>query len=187
MSDQFHQQQLNQFRDREAEWFAKRMTITTKSGMLRQYQLEEQARGYKIQTLEFKSPAYILKNFIYTASHGPHRSLSGLRRLQGRNGIIALVGGTNYLLTQLFLASMQAPPARRVAMICAAMALLLAAATTAHLGQNLMAKSVASGTSQNLIITSSKVKHTRQSEARSTHALSSLQQKKFAREMHGTL
>ncbi len=187
MSNQFHQQQLNQFRDREAEWFAKRMTITTKAGMLRQYQLEEQTRGYKIQTLEFKSPAYILKNFIYTASHGPHRSLSGLRRLQGRSGIVALVGGTTYLLTQLLLKLTPAPQARRLAIACAAMALLLAAATTAHLGQNLLAKSVITGVNQNQIITSSKVKHARPSDARSAHALSSLHQKKFAREMHGTL
>ena len=50
--------------NREQKWFTMRMNIKTQAGMLRQYQMEEQERGYKIQTLEFKSPQYILKNFI---------------------------------------------------------------------------------------------------------------------------
>jgi len=195
MSDQFHQQQLNQYRDREAEWYAKRMTITTKAGMLRQYQLEEQARGYKIQTLEFKSPAYILKNFIYKATQKPKRSLSGLRRMQGRSVLLAFVGGIAYVAQSIFSSAtdvveialgklMPPPQARRMALATVCGAMLIAATATAQVGQSIITQTASSASSDALY----KVTVSRVSRAsHTTTAISSLHQKKLARAMHSTL
>lgn len=90
---------------REQKWFTMRMNIKTQAGMLRQYQMEEQERGYKIQTLEFKSPQYILKNFISGNSpirvvHVPGKKL---RHMQGRNALKASLENLVFLNKGIFL------------------------------------------------------------------------------------
>ncbi len=90
---------------REQKWFAMRMNIKTQAGMLRQYQMEERERGYKIQTLEFRSPQYILKNFI--SGNSPirvvHLPAKKLRHMQGRNGIKASLENCVFLCKSIFL------------------------------------------------------------------------------------
>ncbi|MDQ5937365.1 MAG: hypothetical protein QG574_4724, partial [Cyanobacteriota bacterium erpe_2018_sw_21hr_WHONDRS-SW48-000092_B_bin.40] len=92
---------------REQKWFAMRMNIKTQAGMLRQYQMEERERGYKIQTLEFKSPQYLLKNFISGNSpirvvHVPGKKL---RHMQGRNSINTALENLVFLTKSVFLFS----------------------------------------------------------------------------------
>lgn len=179
--NQNQSQEQNQVHEinRENEWFAKRMTITTKQGMLRQYQLEELERGYKIQTLEFKSPAYILKNFIYTNSRKPHRSLTGLRHMQGRNAISAAIGNVSYLVRSNIWQVMPAPPARHLFVLAAALLLVMTGAI-ASLVEHSVGKNI-QGNIQGVESTEY-VRH-----AKHNSMVSSLHQKKFSRELRSTL
>lgn len=151
----------NRDRQQEHEWFAKRMTITTREGMLRQYQLEEEMRGYKIETLEFRSPEYILKNYIagmkrrsvekryqidriQALESSEHcqtlvaESPKRLRRMTNRNAVCASVENTLYLLKTSYETVVEAaysPNTRvRTAFACAC-ALLIAAVSYAALVQ----------------------------------------------------
>lgn len=146
--------------NRENEWFAKRMTITTREGMLRQYQLEEEMRGYKLETLEFKSPDYILKNYIAGIKrrgvekrylHDKMQALESnqyrttdvadnprkLRKMTNRNAIAASIENSLYLLKQsahaLTEAAYSPVPSVRLAFACACATLIAAVSYAALL------------------------------------------------------
>jgi hypothetical protein len=180
--------------NREQKWFAMRMNIKTQAGMLRQYQMEEQERGYKIQTLEFKSPQYILKNFISGNSpirvvHVPGKKL---RHMQGRNSINTALENLVFLTKSIFLfcarlaergfAMIMSPPQARLAGLYSAS--LAALVLVLGLALQLQAK-----TAPTAVIAS----HHTLSETYSTvgqkqkRSLSSTQQKKFHLQVKGLL
>ena len=170
---------------REQKWFAMRMNIKTQAGMLRQYQMEERERGYKIQTLEFKSPQYILKNFISGNSpirvvHAPGKKL---RHMQGRNGIKASLENCVFLSKSIFLFCarlaergfsmiMSQPHARLAGLYSAGLAALLLV-----LGVVLQLQAKSTPTA----VVASNINH------KQKHSISSTQQKKFQSQVKGLL
>lgn len=168
---------------RESEWFAKRMNIKTEAGMLRQYQMEEQERGYKIQTLEFRSPQYILKNFI--SGNSPirvvHAPAKKLRHMQGRNFFSAALENLSFLSRSVFLfcariaergfALVLSPPQARLAgLYSASLAVLLL----------LLASAMQLQPTQTAVIASHQ-------EHKQKRSLASSSQKKFHMQVKGLL
>lgn len=180
--------------NREQKWFAMRMNIKTQAGMLRQYQMEEQERGYKIQTLEFKSPQYILKNFISGNSpirvvHVPDKKL---RHMQGRNRINAALENLFFLTKSIFLFSarlaergfaliMSPPQARLAGLYSASLAALV---LVLGLALQLQAKTAPTAVIASQHTLSETYSTVGQKQKRS---LSSTQQKKFHLQVKGLL
>lgn len=170
---------------REQKWFAMRMNIKTQAGMLRQYQMEERERGYKIQTLEFKSPQYLLKNFI--SGNSPIRVVrvpgKKLRNMQGRNGINAALENCIFLSKSIFLfcarlaergfSTIMSPPQARLAGLYSAGL----AALVLVLGVALQLQAKAEPTA----VVASNINH------KQKRSLSSTQQKKFQSQVKGLL
>ena len=162
--------------------------------MLRQYQMEEKERGYKIQTLEFKSPQYILKNFISGNSpirvvHVPDKKL---RQLQGRNVIKASLENLVFLNKSLFLffarlaerafASIMAPAQARLAGLYSAG--LAALVILVGLALQLQAKATPTAVIAShhaISYTYATVSH------KQKRSISSTQQKKFLSQVKGLL
>ncbi|MDP3509841.1 MAG: hypothetical protein Q8T09_17860 [Candidatus Melainabacteria bacterium] len=186
-----HQKEQHQ---REQEWFTMRMNIKTQAGMLRQYQMEEQERGYKIQTLEFKSPQYILKNFISGNSpirvvHVPGKKL---RHMQGRNSIKASLENLIFLSKTVFLfcarsaergfAMIMPPPQARLAgLYSAGLAALVIVIATALQLQAKTSPTAIIASHHTISNTFSTVNH------KQKRSLSSSQQKKFQLQIKGLL
>ncbi|MBP9092043.1 hypothetical protein KBI23_13535 [bacterium] len=179
---------------REQKWFAMRMNIKTQAGMLRQYQMEEQERGYKIQTLEFKSPQYILKNFISGNSpirvvHVPGKKL---RHMQGRNRIKASLENLLFLTKSVFLFSarlaergfsmiMSPPQARLAGLYSASLAALVLVLGLALQLQAKTAPTAVIASHHTINNSYSTVNH------KQKRSLSSSQQKKFQLQIKGLL
>lgn len=185
----------NKERDqREQKWFAMRMNIKTQAGMLRQYQMEEQERGYKIQTLEFKSPQYILKNFISGNSpirvvHVPGKKL---RHMQGRTSITASLENIVFLSKGVFLFCarlaergfamiMPAPQARLAGLYTASLATLVLVLSVALQLQTKTPPTAVIASHHTVSNTYSTIKH------KQKRSLSSIQQKKFQSQVKGLL
>lgn len=168
------------------------MNIRTQAGMLRQYQMEEKERGYKIQTLEFKSPQYLLKNFISGNSpirvvHAPDKKL---RSMQGRNVIKAALENLVFLNKSIFLFCariaerafslvMPAPQARLAGLYSAGLAVVFMLVGIAMQVQT--QTTTPSIISHQTSDTYSVVKH------KQKRSLSSLHQKKFQSQVKGLL